>query len=188
MEDTDPKPETLPEDHDPSAIPDDGRSMTPSLPHVPMAQSPVDKFREFLELKKLKSTEERFRIVSHIFESHRHFDVEQLLESMRSKQIPATRATLYRTLNLLVEAGLLRRLAFGNVTAYEHDYGYPHHEHLFCERCGGVIEFVSDELDQLIENIARMKKFRLSARKLIINGICENCAKPKISRGKPDLI
>jgi Fur family transcriptional regulator, ferric uptake regulator len=162
--------------------------MTPSLPNVPIAQAPVDKFREFLDIKKLKVTEERLRIVRHIFEAHQHFDVDQLLESMKAKEIPASRPTVYRTLNLLVESGLLRRLTFGNTTAYEHAYGYPRHEHLFCERCGGVIEFVSEDLDRLLESIAREYRFRPMSRKLVVQGICEKCSKPKADRRKLDLI
>jgi Fur family ferric uptake transcriptional regulator len=158
-------------------LPPDGRSMTP-----------VDKFREFLDIKKLKVTEERLRIVRFIFEAHQHFDVEQLLESMREKKIPASRPTVYRTLNLLVESGLLRRLTFGNVTAYEHAYGYPRHEHLFCERCGGVIEFVSEELDRLLEKISREHRFRPVSRKLVVQGVCEKCARPKADRRRLDLI
>ena len=169
-------------------LPPDGRSMTPSLPNVPIAQTPVDKFREFLDIKKLKVTEERLRIVRYIFEEHQHFDVDQLLESMRVKEIPASRPTVYRTLNLLVDAGLLRRLTFGSTTAYEHAYGYPRHEHLFCERCGGVIEFVSEDLDRLLEAIAREHKFRPQSRKLVVQGVCEKCSKPKGDRRKLDLI
>lgn len=169
-------------------LPPDGRSMTPSLPKVPIAQSPVDKFREFLDIKKLKCTEERLRIVRYIFEAHQHFDVDQLLESMREKKIPASRPTVYRTLNLLVDAGLLRRLTFGETTAYEHAYGYPRHEHLFCERCGGVIEFVSEELDQLLQKISREHRFRPISRKLVVQGVCEKCSKPAADRRKLDLI
>ena len=169
-------------------LPSDGRSRTPSLPNVPIAQTPVDKFREFLDFKKLKVTEERLQIVRYIFEEHQHFDVEQLLDSMKKKKIPASRPTLYRTLNLLVEAGLLRRLTFGETTAYEHAYGYPRHEHLYCERCGGVIEFVSEELDRLLEQIAREHRFRPMSRKLVVQGVCETCSRPKPDRRKLDLI
>lgn len=169
-------------------MPADGRSLTPSLPHVEVAQSPVAKFKEFLELKRLKTTDERLQIVEHIFTAHEHFDVEQLLASMKTKGLSASRPTVYRTLNLLVDSGLLRRLTFGGVTAYEHDYGYPRHEHLFCERCGGVIEFVSDEIERLLDAVARQHRFRMTARKIVVNGVCEKCARPSAHRGKLDLI
>ncbi len=163
-------------------LPPDGRSLTPSLPHVPIGQKPSDKFREFLVLKGLKVTGERLRIVDFIFAEHQHFDAEQLLDSMKAKQVPASRPTVYRTLNLLVDAGLLRRLSFGGVTAYEHAYGYPRHEHLYCEHCQGVLEFVSDDLDRLLEQIARTAKFRLSSRKLVLHGVCEQCGQAAAAR------
>jgi Fur family ferric uptake transcriptional regulator len=166
----------------------DGRSLTPSLPGVPITQSPVNKFREFLDLRRLKVTSERLRIVAFIFEEHQHFEAEQLLDSMKAKGVAASRPTVYRTLSLLVEAGLLRKLALGGVTAYEHDYGYPRHEHLYCEKCGGVIEFVSEDLDRLLENIARQHRFRPMSRKLVIQGICENCSKASSPRRKLDMI
>ena len=171
------------------ALPPDGRSLTPSLPRVPVGQQPAAKFREFLVLKQLKITAERLRIVEFIFAEHQHFDAEQLLASMKAKKIAASRPTLYRTLNLLVDAGLLRRLTFGGVTAYEHAYGYPRHEHLFCERCEGVLEFVSDDLDRLLEQIARDARFRLSSRKLVLHGVCAACSQAAASRRRrPELI
>ena len=169
-------------------LPADGRSLTPALPGVPISQSPVAKFREYLEIRKLKNTEERLRIVAHIYEEHQHFDAEQLLASMKAKGIPASRPTVYRTLKILVDAGLLRQLTFGGVTAYEHDYGYPQHEHLYCEKCKGVIEFVSDELDQMLEQISRSHRFRMQSHKLVIQGICEQCGRAKPNRRRHDLI
>ena len=178
----------MPDTLDPR-LPADGRSLTPSLPSVPTSQKPLDKFREFLELKGLKVTSERLRIVEFIFAEHQHFDAEQLLDSMRRRNVSASRPTLYRTLNLLVDAGLLRRLSFGGVTAYEHAYGYPRHEHLFCERCQGVIEFVDEELDRLLEEIARRERFRLSSRRVALHGVCEACAKAiAAARRRPEPI
>src|SRR5690606_25215469 len=129
------------------------------LPAVPVSQSPMDKFREFLEVRKRKCTGERMRMVEHVFEKHNHFEADQLLVSMKEKGVRVSRSTVYRTLALLVEAGLLRELHFGARTAYEHDYGYPHHEHLYCEKCGRVIEFMSEELGKLQEEICRKFRF-----------------------------
>ncbi|HVJ83858.1 MAG TPA: Fur family transcriptional regulator [Planctomycetia bacterium] len=169
-------------------LPQDGRSLTPSMARVKMALSPVAKFREFLDLQQLKVTGERMRIVEHIFEEHQHFDAEQLLASLKAKGLEESRPTVYRTLKLLVDAGLLRKLDFGGATAYEHDYGYPHHEHLYCEQCGGVIEFVDPELDALLERIARERRFRPTSRTLVVQGVCESCAGKLTRRRKLDMI
>ncbi len=115
-----------------------------------------------LSFKRLKSTSERLAMVEHIFERHNHFDADQLIMSLRDKQIPVSRSTVYRTLTLLVEAGLLRTLEFGPTTYYEHDYGYPHHEHMYCNSCGDVIEFQVDEINDLIERITRQHRFQIT--------------------------
>ena len=63
-----------------------------------------------------------------------------------------SRSTVYRTLRLLVEAGLLRELRLTNRTVYEHDYGYPSHDHLHCSECNTIVEFRNDEIRKLRTN------------------------------------
>jgi Fur family ferric uptake transcriptional regulator len=159
-----------------------------NLPAVPVAQSPVEKFREFLEIRNLKCTGERLRIVEHVFEKHNHFEADQLVASMEEKHLRVSRSTVYRTLRLLVEAGMLRDLQFGPRTAYEHDYGYPAHEHLYCERCGRVIEFISEDLQTLQEDICREHHFRPTIQKFIIQGVCEQCNRSSSHRRRLDMI
>jgi Fur family ferric uptake transcriptional regulator len=158
------------------------------LPPVPVGQSPIDKFREFLSLRGLKITDERLQIVEHVFEKHNHFEADQLVASMKEKGPRVSRSTVYRTLALLVQAGLLRELQFGTRTAFEHDYGYPPHEHLFCEQCGRVIEFMSDELSRIEESVCRQYRFRATNHRFIIQGVCEECTRANTSRRRLDLI
>jgi Fur family ferric uptake transcriptional regulator len=158
------------------------------LPNVPVSQSPMEKFREFLSVRGLKQTGERMRIVEHIFEKHHHFVADELVASMKAKNLRVSRPTVYRTLSILVEAGLLRELHFGTSTHYEHDYGYPQHEHMVCDKCGDVIEFVSEELAELQERICREYRFRPTNHKFIIQGICENCNRSRSPRSRLDLI
>lgn len=161
------------------------------LPGVPVSQSPLDKFREFLGVRGLKQTGERMRIVEHIFEKHDHFEADELVLGMKAKNLRVSRPTVYRTLSLLVEAGLLRKLQFGASTHYEHDYGYPQHEHLVCEKCGAVIEFVCEELAALQDKICREYHFRATNHKFIIQGVCERCNQtrtPRALRTRLDLI
>ena len=157
----------------------------PNLPAVPVSQSPAAKFREFLENRRLKCTSERMRIVEHIFEKHNHFEADQLVASLKANELRASRSTVYRTLSLLVEAGLLRELKFGNSTAFEHDYGYPQHEHLYCEKCGAVIEFVSTELARLQDHICREFQFRPTHHQFVIRGICQECDQRSVQRRRP---
>lgn len=158
------------------------------LPSIPVSQHPVAKFREFLELKKLKVTGERMKIIDHVFERHNHFEADQLLQSMRERGLRVSRPTVYRTLNLLVEAGLLRELRFGRRSAYEHNYGYPAHEHLFCDKCGSVTEFVSEELNRLQDEICQKFGFQPDHRQFIIYGVCNACRQKRTMTRKLDLI
>ena len=161
------------------------------LPSIPVSQLPIDKFREFLELKKLKVTGERMKIIEHVFERHNHFEADQLLQSMRDRGMRVSRPTVYRTLTLLVEAGLLRELRFGRRSAFEHSYGYPQHEHLYCDQCGGVTEFMSDELNRLQDEICQKHGFQADHRQFIIYGVCSTCRQKRTtsrSNSKLDLI
>src|SRR5947209_18475355 len=112
-----------------------------------------DKFREFLEIRGEKLTEQRRTLVRHIFNSHKHFDADELVRDLHGAGHDISRATVYRTLRLLVEAGLLRELRLTNRTAYEHDYGYPAHDHLHCSPCNAVVEFTNDEVRRIREAV-----------------------------------
>src|SRR5262249_47294177 len=118
------------------------RISTVPLPAVPVAQSPEDKFREYLASRSRpqRYTGQQRDLVRHVFAQHNHFDAEILIEDLKKAGLRVSRATVYRTLNKLVDAGMLRRLEFGPRTFFEHDYGYPQHEHLVCQKCGRGIE------------------------------------------------
>ena len=88
-------------------------------------------FRDYVQSKGLKFTPERQAILNHVFECHEHFEAEELLIDMRKNNKRVSKATIYRTLALLVNSGLLREVIFGEKHAhYEHVYGHEHHEHL----------------------------------------------------------
>src|SRR5712672_3769114 len=116
---------------------------------------PEEKFREFLEIRGEKLTSPRRILVRHIFDSHKHFDADELVADLRSAGRRVSRATVYRTLRLLVEAGLLRELRLTNRSAYEHDYGYPSHDHLHCTECNTIVEFRNEEIQKLREAISQ---------------------------------
>ncbi|HVK11009.1 MAG TPA: transcriptional repressor, partial [Gemmataceae bacterium] len=103
-----------------------------SLPAVHVGQSPVEKFKEFLASRPVpqRFTGQQKDLVEHVFARHSHFDADQLAKDLEEAGLPISRATVYRTLTKLVDAGLLRKLEIGPKTYYEHDYGYPQHEHL----------------------------------------------------------
>src|SRR6476660_5898247 len=120
-----------------------------SLPAVAVSQSPEHKFREYLASRPRpqRYTGQQRDMVRFIFSQHNHFDAEQLIDAMKQAGLRVSRATAYRTLAKLVDAGLLRRLELGPRMCYEHDYGYPQHEHLQCSQCRKMIEFQSPALE-----------------------------------------
>ncbi len=148
-----------------------------SLPAVAVSQTPENKFREFLASrpKPQRFTEQQRELLDHIFAKHSHFDADQLIEELKKAGKSVSRATVYRTLSKLVDAGLLRRIELGTRTMFDHDYGYPFHDHLVCEYCNKMIEFQSEALDAVLQQVTDNHQFRANGRTLVIRGVCAEC-------------
>ena len=155
---------------------------------IAVTGSPEDKFREFLEIRGEKLTEPRRIIVRHVFDTHKHFDADELVADLNVAGRRVSRATVYRTLRLLVEANLLRELRLTNRSAYEHDYGYPSHDHLHCTECNKVVEFRNDEVRRLRESVSLEHGFRAGGHRFVITGVCPSCARVRSPRRRLDLI
>ena len=163
--------------------------LAPLSPVRANEQSPVEKFREFLEIRGEKLTEPRRILIRHIFDSHKHFDADELVADLHQAGRRVSRATVYRTLRLLVEAGLLRELRLTNRTAYEHDHGYPSHDHLHCTECNTVIEFNDEEVRRLRDAVSLQHGFRATGHRFLITGVCPSCSRAKSTpRRRLDLI
>lgn len=161
-----------------------------SLGTVEVALSPLERFEEFVQSRGKRRSSQRRAIVEQVFSRHDHFDADDLMEQLREVAggRAVSRATVYRTLNELVESGLLREMDLKGRKVYEHDYGYPQHDHLHCQRCGSLIEFSSDEIKQIREAVGREHQFRVLGHQLIINGICAECSRNKRPTRPLDLI
>jgi len=144
---------------------------------VAVSQTPEERFREFLASrpKPQRFTDQQRDLVAHIFARHKHFDTDELLADLDRAKKNISRATVYRTLLKLVEAGLLRRIEIGVRTVYDHDYGYPQHEHLVCERCGTMIEFQHPAIDAALRQVAAEHNFRSDGHSLVVRGTCADC-------------
>lgn len=140
--------------------------------------SKEDVFKGYLTSKKLKFTPERQAILDRVFENHKHFEADELLVDLRLNDIRVSKATIYRTLALLVKCGLLREVIFGERHAhYEHVYGHEHHDHLVCNGCGNIIEFTEYRIEKLQDEVCKKHKFKAESHRLQIQGLCENCLK-----------
>jgi Fur family ferric uptake transcriptional regulator len=162
-----------------------------SLGEVHVSLSPQERFEEYLQSRGKRITQQRRALVDFIFERHDHFNADELVDSFakRHSDEKISRPTVYRTLDQLVEAGLLRKMTLGGRAVYEHDYGYPQHDHLYCQICDKLIEFSSDELQALRDAVAHEHNFRVTGHRLIITGVCEDCSRKRHRRQSPlDLI
>jgi Fur family ferric uptake transcriptional regulator len=154
-----------------------------SLGKVDVALSPWARFEEFLQARGKRVTRQRQVIVEHVASRHEHFDAEQLLADLRKTRegARASRPTVYRTLAEMVDAGLLHKMVLDGRAVYEHDYGYPQHDHLYCTGCQKLIEFSSDEVARIRDAVAAQHQFRPQGHKLIVTGLCVDC---RTSRSK----
>lgn len=149
----------------------------------------VAKFHDFLQKQGLKLTSERVALVREIFASHYHFEADELLGKMKSKDVKISRATVYRTLELLVKSGMVRRVHLGeDHYHYEHVSGNSHHDHLICTTCGGVIEFHDELLERRQLEICERKKFTPTFHNLQILGICDSCRRKGQTPDAPDRV
>jgi Fur family ferric uptake transcriptional regulator len=136
-------------------------------------------FSDYLDKKQLKYTPERKVILKEVFSLSHHFEADELFFKLRKRKGQRiSRATVYRTLPLLEESGLIRRVVFiDKHTHYELVYGNMHHEHLICIKCGNVIEFYNKALEDSLEEVAREHSFQPIGHKLEITGYCKKCGK-----------
>ena len=133
-------------------------------------------FAAHLRTKGLKNTPERLEVLRAIFGRERHFAVEDLVRDLHRRGHAVSRATIYRTLTLLSEVGLIREAVRGSgFTHYEHVHGADHHDHLLCVRCGAVVEFVSSEIERLQEEVCSRHGFTPFSHAHQINGLCRKC-------------
>ena len=106
--------------------------------------------------EKLRLTDQRIAIWNQIQNSKKHMDVEEIFSLLKTKKKIVSRATIYRTLDVLVRNRLIRKMDVGDgYSLYEPRLDNDHHDHMICEDTGDIIEFFSEELELLQEKIAR---------------------------------
>jgi len=165
-------------------------SYSQPLEPLDVSLSPQERFSEYLQSRGLRQTGQRKFLVEQVFSHHEHFDADELIERLPRRGEPnyVSAATVYRTLREFVDAGLLRSFQLDGRTVYEHDYGYPQHDHLYCTRCRKLIEFQSEDLVRIRDEVAAENGFRVAGHRLIVHGICRDCAKSRRKKRKQDLV
>jgi Fur family ferric uptake transcriptional regulator len=130
-----------------------------------------DLFTQYLEVNKQRKTPERYAILDEIYSNKEHFDVDQLYIKMKSRNYHVSRATVYNTLDLLVDSGLVKKHQFGqNTSHFEQAFGYKQHDHLICNKCKKVMEFCDPRVQQISSTMGNLLKFEVSHHSLHLYG------------------
>jgi Fur family ferric uptake transcriptional regulator len=150
---------------------------------IAKSAEPEARLRDYLRSRNLRMTPERRWVLQGVLSRDGHFDAEELLQFLHRRHMPVSRATLYRTLDHLTASGLVMRHRFGQGHAlFEHIYGRHHHDHMVCDRCNSVIEFVNEDIERLQDEVCSEHGFSSTNHVMQIFGICKNCQEREAKR------
>jgi Fur family transcriptional regulator, ferric uptake regulator len=115
-----------------------------------------------------------------------HLSADEMVELIQQRDARVSRATIYRTLQWMVDAGIARKVDFGEGRfRFEHSYRHPRHFHLICKSCNQSFEFLSSDIEALVEEVAAARKFAAQQSVLQIYGTCESCRTGKSAAPSP---
>jgi len=133
-------------------------------------------FKKILRQEDLRYTRQREEIWNEIQSSSEHRDAEEIYISLLKKDCKVSRATVYRTIELLSRNGIVNQLNIGDGRSrYEYNAEFTHHDHLVCTGCGKIIEFHDQQIENRQEIVAEQNNFKLNHHNHQLFGICEEC-------------
>ncbi len=150
-----------------------------------------ERFQEYLKRRGLKLTAQREVILKRVLKLRKHFSADELFDDLRRTDQGISKATVYRTLNLLVEASLLEEHDFFDRghKVYERAARESHHDHLICVACQRIVEFHNEEIERLQDDVTQRYDFEMVSHIHQIFGVCASCrverdeAKPRTRVG-----
>ena len=133
-------------------------------------------FSLYLERKGHRKTPERFAILEEIYSHNDHLDVDTICELMKNKQYSVSKATIYNTIELLLECNLVIKHQFGsNVARFEKSMSCMQHDHLICNMCGSVSEFCDPRIQDIQDMVSNIMEFDITSHSLYFYGVCKSC-------------
>lgn len=135
-------------------------------------------FKDYLKQNGLRITKQREVIVDLFLAQDGHLCVDELYYALRKKYPNIGYVTVYRTLKLLKDAGMVSEVNFtGKMKRFEHSFGQPHHDHFVCQKCGKIIEFVDEEIERKQKLLCGKYRFKGERHLMQIFGLCRDCQK-----------
>ena len=141
----------------------------------------LENFKRILRDEKLRVTSQRLEVYKYVFSSHDHREADEIYMSLHRKKIGVSRATVYRTMDILYKHGFVRRMDIGRGRwLFEPRLDNSHHDHLVCVQCGEIAEFFDEEIE--MRQVAVAKEFGFSLVRHIhqLFGSCKNCREQKL--------
>ena len=142
----------------------------------------LEQFKKILKESGLKYTRQREIVLKILYHSDTHFTPDALYMEVKRREpsLNVGIATVYRTLNLLEESGMVTSLSFGTAGKKFELANKPHHDHLICKNCGKIVEFENSIIERQQALIAKEHKFKLTGHLMQLYGICEACNQGKV--------
>lgn len=144
---------------------------------MPVPQAQLDEvhrlFAEFLKVRGQRQTAERLAVLNSLYASGEHLDADTLFSHLKADGVSVSRATVYNTLELLIECDLVVKHQFGKAQArYERAFAYWQHDHLLCIDCGEIFEFCDPRIQGIQETVAEIYGFEIAQHALNMYGRC----------------
>lgn len=136
----------------------------------------LESFKRILREENLRVTPQRLEVYRQVFSSGEHREADEIYLSLRRKNVNVSRATVYRTMDIMHQHGFVRRMDIGQGRwLFEPRVDSTHHDHLVCIQCGEITEFLDEQIELRQEEVARAFDFSLERHIHQLFGLCTNC-------------